>query len=360
MSNRKDGSAYRIGFVLIPRFNMTALTTTLEPLRVANYLSGRTLYAWDFLSVNGGPVTASNSMTLDSAPLSIGERRWDAVFVCGSWDSEHYENAALFAWLRRVDRQGIALGAMDIGAFILARAQLLGGYKATVQWSCLHAFAEQFPGTDAQEQLFVIDRNRMTSGGGIAGLDMMLHDIERRHGQQLALEVADQILHYPVREAEAPQRMALGSRQGELHPVVRDVIATMEGNLEDPMSVPDLAKQAGVSQRKLERLFRKYVGCSIVSFYHVLRLQYARALLTNTNLSVREVSVASGFASMSYFTKSFSSHFGKRPREYREAWPDPQAGPIWPGTTALLVEAASQRATEPPASSAERSSAPDK
>jgi len=340
MNDPADASAQKVAFVLIPRFNMTALVTTLEPLRIANYLSGQTLYDWRFLSVDGDVVTASNGMNLGSEPLGGAGDHWDAIFVCGSWDSEHYENAELFAWLRRMDRRGVTLGAMDIGAFILARAKLLSGYKATAQWSCLQAFSEQYPGTIAQEQLYVIDRKRMTSGGGIAGLDMMLHEIEQRHGRQLALEVSDQILHYPVREPDAPQRMALGSKQSELHPVVREVIAAMEENLEEPVSVPDLARTAGVSQRKLERLFRKYVGSSVISFYHVLRLQYARALLTNTNLSVREVSVASGFASMSYFTKSFSAHFGKRPREYREAWPDMDPGPIWPGTTALLFEAA--------------------
>ena len=347
MKDQAEEAAQRFAFVLIPRFNMTALATTLEPLRIANYLSARRLYEWRFLSVDGGTVTASNAMTLDSEAFARTDDRWDAIFVCGSWDSEHYENPKLFAWLRRMDRRGVTLGAMDIGAFILARAKLLSGYKATAQWSCLQAFTEQYPGTIAEEQLYVIDRNRMTSGGGIAGLDMMLHEIERRHGRQLALEVADQILHYPVRGPEAPQRMALGSKQSELHPAVRDAIALMEGNLEEPVSVPALADTVGVSQRKLERLFRKYVGSSVIGFYHVLRLQYARALLTNTNLSVREVSVASGFASMSYFTKSFSAHFGKRPREYREAWPDPDAGPIWPGTTALLVDIA-KAARNPP------------
>lgn len=340
MTGQAEHSAQTFAMVLIPRFNMTALATTLEPLRIANYLSTRTLYHWRFLSIDGGTVTASNGMTLESEAFAQTDDRWDAILVCGSWDSEHYDNAKLFAWLRRMDRRGVTLGAMDIGAFILARAKLLAGYRATVQWSCLQAFSEQYPGTVAEEQLYVIDRNRMTSGGGVAGLDMMLHEVERRHGRQLALEVADQILHYPVRGPEAPQRMALGSKQSELHPVVRDAIAIMEDALEEPVSVPALAERLGVSQRKLERLFREYLGSSVVGFYHVLRLQYARALLTNTNLSVREVSVASGFASMSYFTKSFSAHFGKRPREYRDAWPDLDPGPIWPGTTALLVEAA--------------------
>jgi transcriptional regulator GlxA family with amidase domain len=168
MTGQAEQSAQTFAMVLIPRFNMTALATTLEPLRIANYLSTRTLYHWRFLSIDGGTVTASNGMTLESEAFAQTDDRWDAILVCGSWDSEHYDNAKLFAWLRRMDRRGVTLGAMDIGAFILARAKLLAGYRATVQWSCLQAFAEQYPGTVAEEQLYVIDRNRMTSGGGVA------------------------------------------------------------------------------------------------------------------------------------------------------------------------------------------------
>jgi AraC family carnitine catabolism transcriptional activator len=352
VTTQADTQATNIAFVLIPRFNMTALTTTLEPLRVANYISTRGLYAWRYLSVEGGAVTASNGMRLETEALGEEDRgdgrRWDAVFVCGSWDSEHYENAALFAWLRRMDRAGVTLGAMDIGAFILARAKLLAGYRATAHWSCLPAFAEAHPGTTVEEQLFVIDRKRVTSAGGAAGLDLMLHEIAERHGRQLALAVADQVLHHPLREAAAPQRRNLGGKEEVLHPVVRKAVSLMEGNLEEPLAIPDVAAAAGVSQRKLERLFKSYMGCSAVSFYQVLRLQYARALLTNTDLSVREVSVASGFASLSYFSKSFSAHFGKRPRDYREAWPDLDPVPVWPGMTVSLMEAAkaSRRRTD--------------
>ena len=102
MNGQAEDSVQKFAFVLIPRFNMTALATTLEPLRIANYLSARTLYQWRFLSVDGGTVTASNAMTLDSEAFGGTDDRWNAIFVCGSWDSEHYENAKLFAWLRRL------------------------------------------------------------------------------------------------------------------------------------------------------------------------------------------------------------------------------------------------------------------
>ena len=137
-----DATPYRIAFFLIPRFNMMALSATLEPIRVANYITGRELYEWQFLSIDGGMVTASNGMELNTDALTDTGGKWRAIFVCGSWDSEHFENAHLFAWLRRMDRFGIRLGAMDIGTYILARAKLLSGYRVAVLWYCIQAFQE--------------------------------------------------------------------------------------------------------------------------------------------------------------------------------------------------------------------------
>ena len=187
-----DQPVCTMAFVLIPRFNMTALTCALEPLRIANYISGRTLYEWRFLSAEGGTVLPSNDMPLATGPLNHDDFRWDAVFVCGSWFAEHYENRALFNWLRRQDSLGIVLGAMCIGSYVLARAKLLSGYRVTLHWSCIQGFAERYPHIHTDEQLFVIDRNRITTAGGTAGIDLMLYDIQQRHGSQLALEVADQ------------------------------------------------------------------------------------------------------------------------------------------------------------------------
>lgn len=325
-------------FVLIPRFNMMALTATLEPLRVANYLTGRSLYAWQFLASGGGPIAASNGMILDTVPLPKNGARVDTVFVCGSWDSEHYENRQLFSWLRRQDRLGVRLGAMDIGSYILARAGLLSGRRVAMLWYCIRAFSEAYPDVAAEECLFVIDGARTTISGGTAGLDAMINDIGKRHGPGLADEVADHLLHYPVRGPEAGQRIAPGGRRETVPPQLRAAITQMEGQVEDPLSIPRIADAVGVSQRKLERLFRKHLGRSAVGYYRMLRLQYARVLLTNTELSVREISVACGYSSLSYFAKSFAEQFGRQPRNSRIAWPESEPSPVWSGLSASLRE----------------------
>ena len=338
-SAERQPATFRIGFALIPRFNMMALTATIEPLRIANYISGQPLYEWEFLAPDGDQVTASNGMALPTLPLGR-EARWASVFVCGSWNSQQYHSREFFGWLRRMERMGVALGAMDIGVYILARAGLLNGYRATIHWYCQRAFAEEFPAVTVGEGLYVIDRGRTTIAGGIAGLDTMLDTVRRDHGDQLALEVADQVMHHPIREADAPQRHALGGHRQIAHPILRRAIVAMEGHLDEPLAIPELAALAGVSQRRLERLFRKHMGTSAIGYYRMLRLELARVLLTHTTMSIRDVSVACGFASLSHFAKSFAGQFGKRPSAYREAWPATETVPIWPGISTSLMEAA--------------------
>jgi|SaaInlStandDraft_5_1057022.scaffolds.fasta_scaffold36864_2 transcriptional regulator GlxA family with amidase domain len=337
-----DAAPYRIAFMLIPRFNMMALAATLEPMRVANYITGRKLYDWQFLSDDGANTIASNGMPLATSDYKNADEKLRAIFVCGSWGSEHYDDPELFAWLRRMDRFGIHLGAMDIGTYILARARLLSGYRAAILWYCIQAFQEAYPRTLAEEKLFVVDRNRTTIAGGAAGLDMMLDDINHRFGPQLAQEVAEHILHFPSRGSETPQRIAPAGTPMASYPLVRKAVSIMESQIEDPLSIPQIAAKLGVSQRKLERAFKRDMDCSVVRFYRVLRLQFARVLLTNTDLAIREISIACGYSSLSHFAKSFSQQFGKRPRDHREAWPHSEAMPVWPGMTASLTRFANE------------------
>ena len=334
-------------FLLIPRFNLHALTATLEPLRVANYLTGSPLYSWSFHAAGGGSIVASNGLPIETAPLPEKARHFETVFVCGSWDCEHFEDAQLFAWLRRQDRFGVHLGAMDIGSYILARAGLLGGRRVAMLWYCAAAFAERFPEIEVEERLFVTDGKRTTIAGGAAGLDLMLEVIKRRQGPQLAGEVADHILHHPIRSGESAQRLAPGGQEDAPPPLLQKAIALMERHVEEPLSIPQVAKAVGLSQRKLERLFQRHMQRSAISYYRLLRLQNARVLLTNTELSIREISVACGYRSLSHFAKSFAEQFGKRPRDCRDAWPLSDPAPVWPGLSASLSNlSASRRARD--------------
>ena len=334
---------FTFAFVLLDKFNMLSLSAMLEPLRIANYCSGRNLYGWCLLSADGADVPASTGVLVPTQPISMEDSDWDAIIICGGWNSERYQSAKLFSWLQHMGRNGVILGAAETGTYILARAGLLKACEATIHWHCQTAFREIYPETDLKDALYVIDRRRMTCAGGTAGMDMMLQEIRHRNGKELAVEVADQLLYAPVRKADMPQREVQSRQLSSVPTALQKAIDIMEKNIEKPLTIPQISKMLGFSQRKLERLFNQRFGCSAVAFYRTVRLQEARVLLTHTDMSVLDICIACGFASSSYFSKSYTNQFGIRPRDHRSSWPDNEPTPYWPGVSTFTTAAIAER-----------------
>ena len=333
-------------FVVVPRFNITTLVTMIEAMRIANYLLPEPAFSWEILSFDGPSVVASNGMTLDGAQGVEDIGRPDTIFVLGSWGTELYENRTLTSWLRKRHRQGDPICAVELGCYIVARAGLLSGKSATTHWSCIKGFEESHGNIDVVEQLFTIEDRVMTCAGGLAGVDLMLRLIEATHGAGFSGEIADQMMHHPIRSGATPQRHTMGQSTETMAPLIRQAMSQIERNMEEPPSVPEIARALGVSQRQLERQFKKHVGCTVVQFGLLLRLQNARVLLISTDLSVREIATASGFNTLSHFTYSFRKFFGRRPSEYREAWPQDEPAPTWPGTLSEFLGSLRKRHAE--------------
>jgi transcriptional regulator GlxA family with amidase domain len=286
-------------------------------MRSANRLAGQRLYDWRLISRNGGPVASSGGIeVMTQAAISDVDRIPD-LFVVAGLDAQTFDDRAILAWLRRLDRVGCRLGALTTGSYILARAGLLDGYRCTIHWENLAGFREDFPGIDATTEVYEIDRNRMTCSGGTAAMDLMLGLIAADHGRALATAVADQFIHERIRASSEPQRMGLRNRLDITQPKLLAAIELMEDNLEEPLSRRVLAAHTGVSTRQLERLFRKYLRRTPTRYYLELRLDRARGLLTQTAMSVLDVALACGFVSASHFSKCYREFFGKTPREER-------------------------------------------
>ncbi|MGF1610241.1 MAG: GlxA family transcriptional regulator [Kiloniellales bacterium] len=307
----------RIGFLLIPKFSMIAFTSAVEPLRLANRASGKELYRWQLFSCDGKPVTASNGIVLHPEGGLEQAAACSTIILCSGVDVQRFGDKQLFSWLRRMDRKGADIGALCTASHILARAGLLDGHRCTIHWENLAGFAEDFPEIEVSNELFEIDRSRFTCSGGTAAIDMMLNLISMQHGHELAATVADQFMHERIRDQRDHQRMSLPARLGVRHPKLLSVIDLMEKNLEEPLSRTRLAKNAGLSTRQLERLFRKYLSRSPARYYLELRLNKARLLLLQTNMSVIDVALACGFVSASHFSKCYRDFFGRTPRRER-------------------------------------------
>ena len=325
-------------FVVVPRFNLTTLITMIETLRVGNYLRANQPFSWEVICFESATVTASNGMTITTDIDPETAQPAQHVFVLGSWGTEHREDFRLSSWLRRRARAGEAICAVELGCYLVARAGLLADKTITTHWSWVSGFRERFEQTSVIEQLYTIDKQIITCAGGLAGVDLMLHLIAEGYGNEFSREIADQILYTSVRPAEAPQRRGAGQK-GEIIPyIVRQAMTLIEQNVEEPLTVPHVAKSVGMSQRQLERQFKQHVGCTIVQFGLLYRLQAARVLLISTQMSVRDISAATGFNSLSHFSHSFAKFFGRRPSQYRDGWPTDEAAPTWPGTLSDYLE----------------------
>jgi transcriptional regulator GlxA family with amidase domain len=325
------------GFLTLRQFSMIAFINAIEPLRMANYLAEQSIYRWSVYTLDGRPVPASNGLTVAPTGPVDESALPDILFVCGGVDVQHVVDDALIHALRRLARRRIVLGALCTGAYALARAGLLDGYRCAIHWENLSALRESFPQTVFTPDLFVVDRDRCTCTGGIAPLDLMLHLITPRIGRTLAAGISDQFILERVRDASYPQRIPLANRLGGYHKSLTQAAALMEANVEEPLSLDELARMSGVSQRQLQRLFRRSLGLTPAQYYLNLRLRRARELLLQTDMPIMSITVACGFRSPAHFSKSYRAVFGNSPsRQRRDPARDPQPGGRQPAAGAKV------------------------
>lgn len=306
-------------FLLLPRMTMLAFSAAIEPLRIANQLTGKVLYRWFLCSEDGAPVRCSNgvSIAVDGALGAIG--RGDSAVVCSGTDGYQAASARTLAWLRGHARHGGRVAGLCTGAFTLARAGLLEGRAFTLHWEIRAAFEEIFPELPPEDALFAIDGNVLTCGGGNAAIDMMVSLIEKDHGPELALMVSDMCLHSGQRLPAHRQRSSVAAAIRSRHPALVRIVELMRRHIADDYAMEDILARESLSRRQVERLFRRHLDTTPARAFREMRLDHARSLMLETNMTVTEVALASGFQSADSFRKAFRARFGSAPAERHRA-----------------------------------------
>lgn len=312
-----SASLSHVGFLTLRNFSMIALTNALEPLRMANGLTGCELYRWSVYSTNGQPVAASSGLTLTPTHKIDESALPDILFVCGGADVPTAVDSGLVHLLCRLAQRRIVLGALCTGAYALAKAGLLDGYRCAIHWENLWGSRELFPRIVFTPNLFVIDRDRYTCTGGIAPLDFMMHLITARIGRRLATGISESFIVERIRDSKDRQHIPLAARLNSSYPSITLAAQLMEANIEEPLSIAELAQLCRTSQRQLQRLFRRNLGITPEQHYVAVRLGRARGLLRQTTMSVMDISVACGFRSPCHFSRSYRALFGHAPSQER-------------------------------------------
>ena len=300
--------------LILPQSSILEVASVLDPLRSANRHLGAEHYKWRVVSPDGRPVPLTCGIELPATgPLTSAEGA-DALIVIAGFRQSEMATAPLIRDLSRLSPRFTAIGGIDAGAWVLARAGLLNDYKATVHWEDLEDLTTAHPQVDVLPDRYVIDRNRFTAAGAAPACDLMLHLIRARHGTATALAVAASFIT-TARPASDPQTRSRPDRR--LDPRVATAIARMEALLDAPETTAGIAADVGLSPRRLEMLFRADLAMTPAAYALTLRLSAARRMITDTAHPLAEIALRTGFSAPSTLSRAFRKRYGMPPSALR-------------------------------------------
>ena len=307
----------KFAFLTLPRYSMIAVSNAVEPLRMANIITGQDVYEWSIVSLDGTATAASNGLQLTPTLALDALAPVDILFVCGGVDVQQAVSSKMLAALKRLAERRVSLGALCTGGYALAKAGLLDRYRATIHWENLSALREEFPRIHLSDQLFSIDRDRFTCSGGVAPLDLMLHLVEAKLGAHVSQLICEQFIVERVRSDRDRQYVPLRAQIGVSHESLIKVAQLMEDNIEKPLSLDEIAGATGLSRRQIERLFKRHLNCVPKRYYLQMRLRRARELLLQTSMPIIDITTACGFQSPPHFSRCYRAQFGCPPSAER-------------------------------------------
>jgi transcriptional regulator GlxA family with amidase domain len=309
----------RVAIVVAPRVSVLTFVLAYEPFHAANRLSLRPPFDIKVLKVHDHELVASSGMPIAHDGLIDNQQQFDLIIVIASFEQSDLYKRQLNSWLRRQARYGAVLCALDHAVWFFAEAGLFGDTTVvSVNRELLSSMQERFPTLDARATLYSIDRDRMTCGGHMATLDLFLEYILRNCGQMLAQVLMSEMLASTIRIGDTPQTDSLSTGHWKLHPSLRRALDVMTKHTELPLPLQDIARHAGISLRQLEQLARSANAPTPSRQYLELRIGKARETLIYTELSMSEIALATGFASLSAFSRAFKARFRTAPTTYRK------------------------------------------
>jgi transcriptional regulator GlxA family with amidase domain len=330
MASGARPSTRRIVAVVVPPVDELDLVGPLQVFNSVNRLAGRTIYSVEV-------VTSTEQMTLEgeSGVLTFVARRHfgnvdgasDSVLLVCGLGSRSTRDAALSAWLKSQMHHVRRIGAVCVGAFLLAEAGLLDGRRATAHWKFGRELAARYPKVHVEhEPLWVKDGTIYTSAGISAGIDLALAWVEEDCGAALAHEAARELVLFLRRPGGQPQLSVSLAAQASEMASIRELQIWIAEHVESKLSIEDLARRMAMSVRNFERVFTREVGTTPSQYVLQARVETARRQLERTDRGLKQVASAAGFGSVDVMRRAFVRLLGITPRRYRELARESRAG----------------------------------
>ncbi|OLP61361.1 AraC family transcriptional regulator [Xaviernesmea oryzae] len=304
----------------MPETNLILLASVIEPLRAANRIAGRRLYRWTLQSPDGAAIETTSGVSIAVASAFSPGPSHDPLFILSSYHWRRGLSATLRRQLSQAARFRSLIAGIESGSWLMAEASLLDGGAAALHWEDAEEFAAAYPQIKVTSARFVIDGKRITTGGPLPTLDLMLELIRREQGYSLALEVSRLFIYEPDRPSEtlSSEALPLVAPMRLRDERVKAALALMEAQIETPVALIRIAKRIGVSVRRLQDLFQDSLGVTPHTHYLALRLNAARRRVIETTAPLADIAAATGFNSAAAFSRSYRAHYRESPRETRQ------------------------------------------
>ncbi|KSV93349.1 GlxA family transcriptional regulator [Sinorhizobium sp. GL28] len=306
-----------VDILVLPETNLILVASVIEPMRAANRIAGRPLYDWTIYSPDGAPIETKSGIPIPVSGIFRPQRETSPLFILSSYNWQRSATSQLKMLLSQTARHRELMAGIESGSWLLAETSLLDNFSATTHWEDFEDFTTTYPQVTMVRERFVIDGKRITTGGSLPTLDLMLELIRRAHGYSLALEVSRLFIYEQERtRGDLLQMPAIGNMR-ILDPRVGAAVKLMEETVEAPLTLVRLARRIGVSTRHLQDLFRDTMGVAPHEHYLALRLNAARRKVIETRLEFADIAAISGFNSSSSFSRSYRAHYRESPSETR-------------------------------------------
>lgn len=295
--------------------------------RIAEHRTGNRPYRMRTLALGERRVRSSSGLTSEAdgllADLSPDEPLDTLVVVGGTGSRTVAEDPDALTLVRDAAARSRRTTSVCTGALVLAAAGLLDGYEATTHWAWCDRLAERPGVTVHPDRIFVRDRDRWTSAGVTAGIDLALALVEDDLGVEVAHETAGHLVVFARRPGGQAQFSVQLRAQAGRTPAMVDLLAWLPDHLGDDLAVDRLAERAAMSPRTFARTFRAEVGATPAAHVESLRIEAAKRLLCTTDLTVDAVAARVGLGQGERLHRAFGRRVGTTPTRYREHFSRP-------------------------------------
>ncbi len=301
-------------FVISPGFQILDLTGPHEVLQQAGP------YRMEIVAARPGPVRSGGGVVVvPTATAGEYDGPIDTLIVVGGRGKiEACRDEVLVGWVREAAGRARRVASVCTGAFLLAEAGLLDGRRAVTHWMGCELLAELYPAVTVDpDPLFVRDGNVWTSAGVTAGMDLALALVEEDLDAETARRIARTLVMFVQRPGGQAQFSAQLAVQRPVREPLRDLPAWIAAHPGEDLTVPALARRAGMSERNFARVFAAETGRTPGAYVEAARLEAARRLLETTGTTLDSIARSCGFGTVETLHRSFKRALNVTPGQYR-------------------------------------------